>query len=98
MLHTTAHTLGSACVWKRARVGGSYVSKTKLVPGERELLRSRRGDETDASIPETARYTTKKKAEKLAATCERVGVCMRACVCVRRDGEDCVRTSDVHAS
>jgi len=96
--HTHTHTC--TCVYvrrKRIRVGGSYVSKTKLMPGERELLRSRRGDETDASIPETARYTTKKRQRNLLLDVSS-SVCVRVSVCVRHDGEDCVRTSDIQAS
>lgn len=38
-----------------------------------------------------------KKAEKLAAGYECVGVSTRSCVRVRHDGETCVPTSDAHA-
>lgn len=73
-------------------MGGSYVSKTKLAPGERELLRSRRRDRCIDTG--NGAIHDEKKAEKLAAMSADIYVY----TCIRHDGENYVYTSDVHAS
>jgi len=96
--HTHTHTHVHVCMYVESAfvwVARTFRKQSSCLA--RESSSALGGDETDASIPETARYTTKKRQRNLLLDVSS-SVCVRVSVCVRHDGEDCVRTSDIQAS